>query len=138
MGSTKSTYHKEQRFAFIFFLKILFQFQNLLKSADLKYQPRVLARLYLMTLYVIFPIHVNFPIKVCVLIHSVKKLSFMEKNIRLFYVTWSFFKRNIFYIVQACRSWLIFPFYHDVFLCFTFLYLSFINYMILFYLIFIG
>ena len=30
--------------------------------------------------YVIFPIHVNFPVRVGVLIHSLKKLSFIEKK----------------------------------------------------------
>ena len=38
--STKFIYHKEQSFAseYFFFLKILFQFKNPLKRADLMYQ----------------------------------------------------------------------------------------------------
>ena len=40
MGSAKWTYHKEHSFASIFFIfvKILFQYKNLLQSLDLKYQ----------------------------------------------------------------------------------------------------
>ena len=40
MGSTKWTYHKEHSFASIFFIfvKILFQYKNLLQRVDLKYQ----------------------------------------------------------------------------------------------------
>ena len=69
-----------------------------------------------------------------VLIHSLKKQSFMEKkNNGLFYATWSFFfKKYTFYIVQECGIWLIIPFYHDLFLYFIFPYLSFTNYRILF------
>ena len=40
-------------------------------------------------------------------------------------------KKCTFYIVQACCIWLIFPFYHNLFLYFMFLYLSFIKYTIL-------
>ena len=41
MGTTKLTYYKEQSFAFnnFPFLKILFQFRNLVYRVDLKYQP---------------------------------------------------------------------------------------------------
>ena len=41
MGTTKLTYHKEQSFACnnFPFLKILFQFRNLVYRVDLKYQP---------------------------------------------------------------------------------------------------
>ena len=85
----------------------------------------LLARFYLMTLYVIFPIHVNFPFTSRCVLKAIHK-----KNDELFYVAWeSFFSKRRFYdIVHACFIWLVLPFYHDLFLFFMFLYLSFINY----------
>ena len=71
---------------------ILFDFStNINKSIRLPFQvrlypkaDRVLARSYLMTLYVAFPIHVNFPIRSrCVL----KAIVHIKKNSGLFYVT---------------------------------------------------
>ena len=98
-------------------------------------ESRVLARPYLMMLYAIFPIHVNFPItSSCVLeatIHrkiTVNCFMLLEKKI--------FFKKRPFYdIAHACCIWLIFSFYHNLFLFFMFLYLTFINYfrLIMFY-----
>ena len=82
---------------------------------------RVLARSYLMTLYVIFPIHVNFPItSLCVL-----KATIHRKKTDLFYVTWGsffFFSKICFYdIVYASCIW-IFPFYHNLSVFFVFLF----------------
>ena len=88
---------------------------------------RVLARPYLMTLHVIFLIHVNFPITS----RSILKTTVHEnRNSEFFYVTWeNFFSKRRFYgIVHARCIWLIFPFYHNLFLFFKFLYLSFFNY----------
>ena len=67
-----------------------------------------------------FPIRSRFVLKAT--IHE-------NKNSELFYVTWeSFFSKRRFYdVVHACCIWLIFPFYHNLFLFFKFLYLSFIN-----------
>ena len=59
---------------------------------------RVLARPYLMMLYVIFPIHVNFPIRY----RFVFKTIIHRKNIGLFYVTWDL-KRLL---VMMFQSWL--------------------------------
>ena len=70
---------------------------------------RVLARPYLMTLYVIFPIYLNFPIcSRCILkaiVHRKKKwivLPLLEK-------VFSFFKRMLFMIIvhayQGCKQW---------------------------------
>ena len=98
-------------------------------------ESRVLARPYLMMLYVIFPIHVNFPItSSCVLeatIHRkitvncfmlLEKIFFLKKKTLLWYFT--------------CMLYLInFSFYHNLFLFLMFLYLTFINYfrLIMFY-----
>ena len=86
---------------------------------------------YLMMLYVIFPIHLNFPITFrCVLKDAIHR----KKNSELFYVIWDnlfFFlsKRRFCYnIVHTCYIWLTFPFYYNLFLFFMFLCLSFINY----------
>ena len=88
----------------------------------------MLARSYLITLFVIFPIHLNFPIKSsCVL----KAIIHRKRNSELLYSCWRklFFKKQAFYdILNACGNWLIFTFYHSLFLCFMFLYLSFIYY----------
>ena len=90
-----------------------------------------------MTLYIIFPIHVNSQLGLGVLIHSVKKGIIHWKNSGLFYITWESFlwKKYLWYckndIVKTCCIWLIFLYCHDLFLYFMFLYLSFI------YLIFI-
>ena len=69
-------------------------------------------RPYLMTLYVIFPIHVNFPISSkCVLKATVHR----KKNSQLFYITWEvflFIKRCFYDTVHACCIWLIIPFHH--------------------------
>ena len=75
--------------------------------------------------YVIFPIHVNFPITSMCVLKAIHK-----KNGELFYVTWeSFFSKRRFYDIEhACCIWLILPFYHDLFPFFMFLYLTFINY----------
>ena len=87
----------------------------------------MLARPHLMTLYVIFPIYVNFPPRSwCVfkaIIHG-KKQWIVLQLLKSFF----FFKTTLFYIVHASSIWLIFPFYHDLFLLFMFLYLSSINY----------
>ena len=87
---------------------------------------------YLMMLYVIFPIHLNFPITFrCVLkdaIHRKKTVNcFMLFEIIFFFF---FFSKRCFYynIVHICYIWLTFPFYYNLFLFFMFLYLSFINY----------
>ena len=88
---------------------------------------RVIAWPYLMTLYVIFTINVNFPITSrFVLRATIQK---KKKNGESFYVTWkSFFSKRRFYdFIHACCFWLIFRFYHNLFLFFIFLYLSFIN-----------
>ena len=87
---------------------------------------RVLARPCLMTLCIMFPIHVNFPIRSrCVL-----KAIFKKKNSGLFYMALEvgFFSKDAFYVVYACCIWSIFPFFHDLFLFFMFLFSSFINY----------
>ena len=95
---------------------------------------RVLARPHLMALFVIFPIHVNFPIRSrCVLkaiIHRKKQWIVLLLLKRFF-----FFKTTLFYIVYASSIWLIFQFYRDLFLLFMFLHLSSINYFchIMFY-----
>ena len=69
-------------------------------------------RPYLMMLYVIFPIHVNFPISSkCVLKATVHR----KKNSQLFYITWEvflFIKRCFYDTVHACCIWLIIPFHH--------------------------
>ena len=95
---------------------------------------RVLSRPHLMALFVIFPIHVNFPIRSrCVLkaiIHSKKQWIVLLLLKRFF-----FFKTTLFYdIVHASSIWLIFQFYRDLFLMFMF-HLSSINYFchIMFY-----
>ena len=89
---------------------------------------RVLARPYLMTLYVIFPIHMNFPITFrCVLkatIHRKKTVNCFTLLKKVFF----FSKRRFHNIAHACCIWLIFPLYRDLLLFFMFLYLSFINY----------
>ena len=80
--------------------------------------------------YVIFPIHVNFPITSRFLDVMVEES--YHSNSELFYVTCEsfFFKKTLYDVVYACCTWLIFPFYHDgkMFLLFMFLYLSFIIY----------
>ena len=67
-----------------------------------------------MTLYIIFPIHMNF-----------LKKSFIEnKKNGLFYVTWGFLKKKcIFYIVQVRFIWLDFPFLSWYVIFWYFLYL---------------
>ena len=92
-------------------------------------QVMVLARPYLMTLYVIFPIHSKIPIRsTCVL----KAIIHRKKNSRLFYSYlrkfFLFQKDAFYYIVHAYAILLLFPFYHDLFLFFMFLFLTFIYY----------
>ena len=89
----------------------------------------MLARPYLMTLYAIFPFHLNFLIRTrCVL-----KAIIHIKNSGLCYgYLWKFFlfQKDAFYvIVHACGTWLIYPFYHNLFPFFIFLYLSFTYYL---------
>ena len=81
----------------------------------------VLARPYLITLYIIFPTHLKFPIRSrCVL-----KAIIHKKNNGLFYgylIKFFLFQKDTFYdIVHACGIWLIFLFSQDLFLFFMFL-----------------
>ena len=101
-------------------LLLLLLLLSLLSSSSLKLV-RVLARPYLMTLCVIFPIHVNFAITSrCVLKAPT------HKKTELFCVTRGFFSKRRFYdIVYACCMWLILLFYYSLFL--IFMYLSFIH-----------
>ena len=85
-----------------------------------------LARPYLRTLYVILPIHLNFPIRSrCVL----KTVIHRTNTVLCFTVTWEsfFFFKKTFYIVHAFDIWLFFPFYHCFyFSCFFIYHLSII------------
>ena len=77
-----------------------------------------------MTLYVIFPIHLNSPIRYrCVfkaIVHRRKQCIVLRYLSKFFF----FFSGRRFYdIVQTCCIWLIFWFCHDLFLFFMFLYL---------------
>ena len=87
---------------------------------------RVLARPYLMTLQVIFPIHVNLPITSRFVLRATIHRKNSVKNFRLLGKVFS--KRCFYDIVRKCCIWLIFPFYHNLFPFFMFLYLSFMNY----------
>ena len=88
-----------------------------------------------MTLYVIFPIHVNFSITSrCVLKATVHR----KKTVNCFMLLekdYVFSKECFYSIVHPCCIWLIFPFYHDLSIFFMFLSLWFINYFchIMFY-----
>ena len=90
---------------------------------------RVLARPYMMMLYVIFPIHLNFPIRSrCVL-----KAILYWKNSGLFYGylrKFFFFKKTLFMILHTCMWYLIsFSILSHSVPIFHFLYLSLLYYL---------
>ena len=89
----------------------------------------MLARPYLMTLYAIFPFYLNFLIRTrCVLkaIIHIKNSGLCYGYLRKFKKK----KKDAFYvIVHVCGIWLIYPFYHNLFPFFKFLYLSFTYYL---------
>ena len=69
---------------------------------------RVLARPYLMTLYIIFPTHVNSPITSR---HVSKANIHRKKQLIVSHYRRKFFSKRGFYdITHACCIWLIFPF----------------------------
>ena len=102
------------------------KFNSFVYPACLSHQQGVTQALF-DDIYVIFPMHVNFPITS----RFVLKATIHEnKSSKLFYVTCEslFSKRRFYDIVHACYIWLIFLFFHNLFLFFMFLYLSFINF----------
>ena len=117
------------------FSDILFLFSKLTNfSDDLKkfckthitvfFLNKVLARPYLMTIHVIFSIHVNFPIKSRFVLKAI--INRKKQWTVLCYLRNFFFQEYAFYdIVQLCCIWLIFPFYYNLFIFFMFLYESF-------------
>ena len=75
---------------------------------------RVLARPYLITLYVIFPIHLSFPMRS----RCVVKAIIIEKKQELFYGylrKFFLFQNYAFYMLLYMH---VVPFYHDLFLFF--------------------
>ena len=84
----------------------------------------MLARPYLMTIHVIFSIHVNFPIKSRFVLKAI--INRIKQWTVLCYLRKFFFQKDAFYdIVQLCCIWLIFPFYYNLFIFLMFLYDSF-------------
>ena len=80
---------------------------------------RVYVRLYLMTLYVIFRIHLDLPIRSsCALKASIhRKKQWIVLQLRKFFL----FQKDSFYeVVHTCGIWLISPFYYNMFLFFIF------------------
>ena len=70
-------------------------------------------------IYIIFSMHVKFSIRSR---YVLKAITHRKKQwIVLRYLRKSFFQKDTFYIVHSCWAWIIFPFYHSLFLFFIFL-----------------